>query len=125
MSAYGRIETPELSRGDVLLKIKNQKSEQSLYVDKDAFYLVLKIYQGAYLILKRPREVGDKNIWQSAEDFTKKFGIQNLEACHLWEKPMLIGTIAYAAYLSLDSLQSVILLPAKESYDFTLHLKIC
>ena len=122
VSARGRIETPEFSLGDSFLKIKNQKPEESLYVDKDAFYLVLKIDQGVYLILKRPREVVDKNIWQSMEDFTEKFDIQNLEPYHIWEKPTVISTIAYGAYLSLDSLHSVILLPAKESYDFTQHL---
>lgn len=75
MSARGRIATPEIFLGDVFLKMKNQKPEQSFYVDKDAFYLTLKIDQDSSVILKRPYEVGDKNIWQSEEDCTKKFGI--------------------------------------------------
>lgn len=62
VSARGRIATPEFSLGDALLKIKDQNLEQALYIDEDAFYLVLQIDQGAYLILKRPREVEDKNI---------------------------------------------------------------
>ncbi|MBX9697428.1 MAG: hypothetical protein K2X53_05035 [Alphaproteobacteria bacterium] len=123
VSSRGRIATPELSLGDSFLKIKNQKLEQSLYVDEDAFYLALKIDQDSYLILKRPREVGDKNIWQSAEYFTEKFGIQNLDPYHLFEKPIIISAIAYGSYISLDFLQSVILLPAHQPYNFIQHLQ--
>lgn len=75
VSARGRIATPEISLGDVLLKIKNQKPEESFYVDEEAFYQVLKIDQDSYSILKRSREMGDNNIWQSVEDFTEKLGI--------------------------------------------------
>lgn len=123
VSALGRIATPELSLGDTLLKIKSQKLEQSLYVDEEAFYLTLKIDQDSYLILKRPHEMGDNNLWYSREDFTKKSGIQNLEPYYLLKSPIILDTVAYGAYFSLDFLQSVVLLPAQQSYNFTQHLQ--